>query len=413
MKKTVISIILLAAMLLSACTPGIAEQTTAAEETTQAETTAAETTAETTEEAVTTEEETTAPETETETETEAQTTEEVTVTETEAETEAPDEEGQITLVLPKNSSDVSHELALDLLAMASGGGEAATKNNLTVEGFEVLFTKHYDKNSDISHTCAYAVGKGRYKGKNVYAIVIRGTSGGEWYSNFDFAPSHDNNTQYAENFLLSAQDIYLSVKEMFDEDKDALFIVTGHSRGAAAANLLGTLLDTVYGAERVYAYTFATPNTVRGEEAEKSYTNIFNYINPNDIVTHLPLEAHGYKRVGVDIVLDPVTNKSPLIDSLPKLTSVAPDIESYYNKKYALDAPGLSDTGVSPFDLMIGLVIMLAGSSADTSLLPKVSEDSDLYPLVSFMSSFAGAGTVFSDHMPSMYRNLIMEKFDL
>lgn len=384
MKKTLIPILLLITILLSGCAESVPAQTDTEEAATASETV-----------------------TETEKLTEAETTGYV----TEEETEAPDEEGQIDMTLPRKSSVVSHELALDLLSMCFGGGERSTKEYVEDVGFEVLFTKHYDKKADdISHTSAFVVGKGRYKGRNVYIVVVRGTSNGEWYSNFDFIPSRNNDSQFSENFLLAAEDIYASVKDIFDEDENALFIVTGHSRGGATANLLGVILDGVYGSERVYCYTFATPNTVRGDEAKKTYTNIFNYINPNDVVTHLPLEAHGFCRAGTDFIID---DKKPnaAIDDLSKLVSIAPDIDSYYNKNYSLTSPGLSEDGMAPFDLMVGAVLTYAATGAP--VLPAISEDSDLYPLVSYMESFTDTDSILKAHQPLTYVGLMIEKYDL
>ena len=57
----------------------------------------------------------------------------------------------------------------------------------------------------------------------------------------------------------------------------------------------------------MYAYTFATPRTVRGEYP--AYANIFNVINPTDYITMLPLPQWGFARYGVDVIL-PVVGAS-------------------------------------------------------------------------------------------------------
>ena len=264
-------------------------------------------------------------------------------------TEIPDPEPPaIVKMLPSDSSVMSAELAKKLLSVCTGGNEASNSSLLINEGFSILFSKHYNKQkSDRSHNSAFTVGKLSFVGKNYYAVTIRGTSGGEWYSNFDFAPSHSNDTQYAENFMLAAQDVYLSIKSLLDADKNAVVIISGHSRGAATANLLGVLLDEAYDPANIYVYTYATPNTVRGEAAKKEYKNIFNFINDNDVVTRMPLKDHGFSRAGTDIMLPTTPSGNALLNRINTLSKIAPTISSYYTDKHALDRAGLSDDGMT------------------------------------------------------------------
>lgn len=92
---------------------------------------------------------------------------------------------------------------------------------------------------------------------------------------------------------------------------DPIILVTGHSLGAAVANLVAAELNEIEGADDVYSYTFATPNV-------KSYpldsvitqpTNIFNILNTNDVVTYLPSSlllpmVDFWSRNGIDIPLN-------------------------------------------------------------------------------------------------------------
>jgi len=90
-----------------------------------------------------------------------------------------------------------------------------------------------------------------------------------------------------------------------------IILVTGHSLGAAIANLLAAELSESLSVEDVYAYTFATPQVVTeslGQEAIP-YGNIFNILNSNDVVTHMPTTlivplANFWTRHGVDVPLN-------------------------------------------------------------------------------------------------------------
>ncbi len=89
-----------------------------------------------------------------------------------------------------------------------------------------------------------------------------------------------------------------------DNINDPIILITGHSLGAAIANLTANYLTQELGADNVYAYTFATPNTVNkanGEEPIK-HDNIFNILNNNDAVPHFPMNliVNEWERHGQD-----------------------------------------------------------------------------------------------------------------
>ena len=95
---------------------------------------------------------------------------------------------------------------------------------------------------------------------------------------------------------------YLSAKEI---NAEPIILVTGHSLGAAVANLVAARLNSdsleglvenqteeqPLGDENIYAYTFATPNVLSAESGEYSkinYSNIYNILNTNDTVPFVP-----------------------------------------------------------------------------------------------------------------------------
>ena len=77
--------------------------------------------------------------------------------------------------------------------------------------------------------------------------------------------------------------------------KNPMILITGHSRGAAIANMLAAHLNNSgsISPDDIYAYTFATPNVDRHLYDARTHTNIFNILNNNDVVTFVPRSILG------------------------------------------------------------------------------------------------------------------------
>lgn len=174
--------------------------------------------------------------------------------------------------------------------------------------------------------------------RELIAVSVRGSYGSEWLSNFNLGAgeaaaaaealaderSHDH-TGYQVAALEILGELDAWVDEADARGAEVSVLLTGHSRGGAVAGLLAAMLDDRAAAgtgedarteadaaaqapmqrvPRVFAYTFASPRTTlnaRGNDAR--YGNIFNIVNPADLVTNLPLESWGYVRYGVDVPL--------------------------------------------------------------------------------------------------------------
>lgn len=350
-------------------------------------------------------------------------------TETETETAIPDVplDSITEVTLPDNSSVFSWTLAKQLLGLCTGNTQQGSTQRFAKAGFRDILHKNYDKpDEDPSHTSAYSVGQKTMtwngEERTVLLVAIRGTNAGEWYSNVDFAPSRNPDTPYAENFYLAAQDIYEGLQAVLATVENPVILVSGHSRGAACANLLGVLLNTSRGTKDVFVYTFASPNTVR-QTPDVDCSNIFNLINPCDPVTVTPVASLGFFRAGRDIVLsgneETVAKLQRLVDAVSSLASTIPD---YYDAKHSLTGPGLSPDGLSTYGLARALADMFvqatgpneSGSQTeiDLSQLLTVPESSDFYPFVQVVASLYVSGDMnklFNHHMPEVYMRLMLK----
>lgn len=145
--------------------------------------------------------------------------------------------------------------------------------------------------------------------KNLICVIIRGTDGSleEWRSNFDIGKTtlaHSEWTTTADhkgfsitaNRLNSLLDEYIS--DYCNSAYENIFWMTGHSRGAAIANIMAS--KRIIQQSTVFAYTFASPNTTQSSIAHNAMFNgIHNIVNSDDLVTCLPLESPwGFTRYG-------------------------------------------------------------------------------------------------------------------
>jgi len=140
----------------------------------------------------------------------------------------------------------------------------------------------------------------------ILAIVVRGGGyGGEWVSNGRLGTGEEHaGFSTASGPVLEAAKTQIA---SYPSDLPIKLWITGYSRGAAVANLVAANLN-LYAMgvpnltkENIYAYTFATPlNTKASNAKTNAYDNIFNIVNPVDIVPRVPLQSWGYTRYGID-----------------------------------------------------------------------------------------------------------------
>lgn len=153
-------------------------------------------------------------------------------------------------------------------------------------------------------------------------VDVRGTvTGNDWLNDITTQFESDNNrfAALADEVLTNVEN-YLSSTEL----QNPIILVTGHSMGAAIANILAARLNETMDSGNIYAYTFATPRTVNeavsGNQAV-NYPNIFNILNSNDAVTYVPLTitlpvVNYWKRHGIDLYINMPYSESRETDIL-------------------------------------------------------------------------------------------------
>lgn len=118
-----------------------------------------------------------------------------------------------------------------------------------------------------------------------------------------------------------------------------IVLITGHSMGAAIANILAARFNEAMDPDNIYAYTFATPRTVNeavsGNQAV-NYPNIFNILNSNDAVTYVPLTitlpvVNYWKRHGIDLYINMPFSESSNTDLSGMLCHAMPVYLSWMN----------------------------------------------------------------------------------
>ena len=155
--------------------------------------------------------------------------------------------------------------------------------------------------------------------KTLFLVSVRGSYGSEWLSdlNMGSAAAYDMDEITHEGFERAAREIVDELAERITEEAglggtdDIALLFTGHSRGAAVANIAAAYADEMSQGMRVlaprgsiYCCTFATPGVTTFDTARDGlYDNIFNIMNPSDMVPRLPLESWGYGRYGRDLWL--------------------------------------------------------------------------------------------------------------
>jgi len=203
------------------------------------------------------------------------------------------------LKLDKNKRDQKGENPPPVLLINKLGANGDKFNNIVHHNYndvELNNVSYVLANKQVMHNGVQ---------RTLVAVIIRGTDSEEWLGNMDIT-----GTSYDHSYLFNH---YSFMQAEFDLRTDSvnglttyisdnnitnpLYLITGHSRGAAVANLLADTLSEHRGSHNVFAYTFATPNVTRFPNGGKR-PSIFNFCFNDDFVPQVPLSDWGYGKHG-------------------------------------------------------------------------------------------------------------------
>ena len=209
-------------------------------------------------------------------------------------------------IAPQNKGFVSLEKKLEM-------------DNFTIDN-KYMYINYKEKNNEpgAKDNCSFSiVRRDTVKGGVIY-VIIRGTDRVEWYGNMEITGEiYNKNIMDHASFNSAEKQVYKRLSEYIREKKlyNPEIIVTGHSRGAAIANLLAADIirnkdkhswkdsdnkeKEAIRAGKVSAYTFATPNvTLHGGTQIEDYNTIFNFYFTDDFVPQVPMEKWKYGKYG-------------------------------------------------------------------------------------------------------------------
>ncbi len=162
---------------------------------------------------------------------------------------------------------------------------------------------YYDRDAtyDDNDFVAFSFGHKEVNGYQLFLLTIRGTyENEEWFSNFNVGNNDDH-----EGFSIAAAQVMEKLDVLipfYAKSKFNKILVTGHSRGAAVANIVAASISNEYSqffsTSDVFGYTYACPGV--STNADKTLNNIHNYNIPGDVVPTMPLDKWGFGRNGKD-----------------------------------------------------------------------------------------------------------------
>ena len=229
------------------------------------------------------------------------------------------EKSEINKESKKSETDITGQETENYI---NGTEDATSQDNIDRtqilgRGLLKLFRECLDSDyNDVGRSASYAL---RHDGEHLYIFFECSNGIEDWLNNLDFRyvpyDSGGDNKEYTSSLVYvhnGFMNVWQSVKpyiyDAVEKSKPEYITVVGYSHGAALAvlcydSLIDILPDNVdcyaFGAPRVLAFSDATEE---GEISGNGYRSRFGHCyiirNLNDLVTHLPPSALGYRHVG-------------------------------------------------------------------------------------------------------------------
>lgn len=250
-----------------------------------------------------------------------------------------------------------------------GGHNEPATTVLENYGFDDVLPFNYGPNQTGAHVIGHkdvflANENGSLIEKELVVVDIRGTvTMREWFEDFvtEFNASN-NQFEVMSQAVIASIDSYLVSHNI--SENEAYFVITGHSLGAAIANLVAANMNGATECPRIYTYTFATPNTVNeavaGNEAI-GFSNIFNILNSNDVVTYVPFtltpNINNWKRHGIDLYIDMPWTEQTHTEPIGLISHM---MSTYFNWMTSYD------------ELSLATIEQLSAEATIRGLLPKI-----------------------------------------
>ena len=307
-----------------------------------------------------------------------------------------------------------------------GGKQPYLEKALKAIGFDDIELQPHAGRDEVNY---FIASKKIKVGATVYNLVFTGfigSNGKQWDSNFD-PYAKESSTNYSDKkdlkglvhlgFNDAKNYAYNKLKKYVEErgfDKDnTKILITGHSRGAATANLVAAKLideQNLAYSRNIFTFAFATPNSAKKQITDKpgnDYSRIFNIINPEDFVVKVLPTSWDFDKFGTTYTLPSITNDKKWYvhtaamqmffseftdggicdkyvkgDSVPnavvnRLTKYVNNLDEFYKKPIQISlVPGVA---IKPFDYF------------KHTLCPFVNGSDDKTEALEFVSAFLGS----------------------
>lgn len=216
---------------------------------------------------------------------------------------------------------MSYHFVMSVMYNLDGAQTGVPSQEVPEAGIELLNNLGYESVEDYGYDtrctidgigCVIGQKNIDEKDETIIALAMRGSGyTWEWGGNFKigtglfhegFSKAKDQAVEYITDFISSRKASFNSNVKLW---------ITGYSRSGAVGNLLASSLDdgTCFlgcdiDRDNVYAYVFEAPSVSRADNTKSEiYGNIFNVINPVDIVPKFVPSDWGFSRYGTDVFL--------------------------------------------------------------------------------------------------------------